>query len=123
MDKRLHSRISVESQCKARFHVGGQNYNNVTVANLSADGACLKMPWQAANDLGHEAQLDNWELIHPSLPRGSIRAQVVWSRNLDRPKTDYVEAGVRFLDAPEAFTAGVDRYVTTLAKSNPPTFM
>ena len=47
MDKRLHSRISVESQCKARFQLGGHSYNNITVSNLGSDGCCVQIPAQA----------------------------------------------------------------------------
>lgn len=123
MDKRLHSRVSVEPQCKARFQLGGQSYTNITVSNLGAEGCCIQMPAQSAGSLNDKCMLEGWELIHPSLPKGTLRARVVWYQNQSRPKTDYIETGVRFLDAPDSFTRDVDKYVTTIAKSNPSTFM
>ncbi len=123
MDKRLHSRISVESQCKARFQLGGQSYNNITVSNLGADGCCIQVPSQSVSGLQEKSTLDGWELIHPSLPKGTIKAKVVWCHGQDKPRTEYVETGIQFMDVPSGYTKDLDKYVTTLAKSNPPSFM
>jgi len=123
MDKRLHSRISVEPQCKARFQLGGQSYNNITVSNLGSDGCCIQVPSQAVSGLSDKSFLKGWELIHPSLPKGTIKAKVVWSHGQDKPKTEFIETGIQFMDAPANYVRDLDKYVTTLAKSNPPTFM
>jgi len=123
MDKRLHSRISVEPQCKARFQLGGQSYNNITVSNLGSDGCCIQVPSQAVSGLTDKSFLEGWELIHPSLPKGSIKAKVVWSHGQDKPRTEFIETGIQFMDAPANYVRDLDKYVTTLAKSNPPTFM
>lgn len=123
MDKRMHSRIAVESQCKARFQLGGQSYNNITVANLGADGCCIQVPSQSAGALNDRSTLEGWELIHPSLPKGTIKAKVVWCHGQDKPRTEFIETGIQFMDVPSGYTHDLDKYVTTLAKSNPPTFM
>jgi len=123
MDKRLHSRIAVENQCKARFQLGGQSYNNITVSNLGSDGCCCQIPAEAVAELSSKSTLDGWELIHPSLPKEAIKAKVVWSHSQDRTKANFIETGVQFMDASASYTRDLDKYVTTLAKSNPPTFM
>lgn len=123
MDKRLHSRISVEPQCKARFQLGGQSFNNIVVANLGSDGCCIKIPNEAARNLSDRDTLEGWELIHPSLPKGSIQAKVVWCGGQDKPRTDYFETGIQFMDTTPEYRRDLDKYVTTLARSNPPTFM
>ena len=123
MDKRQHSRISVESQCKARFQLGGQSYNNITVSNLGSDGCCVQVPVQAQAELASKSTLDGWELIHPSLPKEAIKAKVVWSHPEDRAKAGFIETGIQFMEAPAGYTRDLDKYVTTLAKSNPSTFM
>ena len=89
MDKRLHSRVAVETQCKARFQLGGQTYNNITVRNLGADGCCIQMPAKYVTGLQERSTLDGWELIHPSLPKGTIKARVVWIHGQDQPRTEY----------------------------------
>ena len=122
MDKRLHSRISVESQCKARFQLGNQSYNNITVSNLGADGCCIQVPSKECQGISDKAMLDGWELIHPSLPKGTIKAKVVWCEG-QKAKTDFIETGIQFMDVPSGYSKDLDRYVTTLAKSNPPSFM
>jgi hypothetical protein len=122
MDKRLHSRIDLENQCKARFQLGGQSYNNITVRNLGADGCCIEVPSKAGSSFSDKSMLESWELIHPSLPKGSIKAKVVWSHG-QAARTDCIETGVQFLDAPTSYIKDLDRYVSTLSRSNPSTFM
>jgi c-di-GMP-binding flagellar brake protein YcgR len=122
MDKRQHSRIGVENQCKARFQLGGQQYNNITVRNLGADGCCIQVPAKSVSGLQEQTSLDGWELVHPSLPKGSIKARVVWCHGRE-PKAEYIETGVQFLDAPAGYTRDLDKYVTTLARSNPSGYM
>ncbi len=119
MDKRLHSRINVEDQCKARFQLGGQTYNNIIVRNLGANGCCIEMPAKNVSGLQERSTLDRWELIHPSLPKGTIKARVVWTHGQGQPRTDTIETGVQFLDVPSDYSKDLDRYVTTLARSNP----
>jgi kynurenine formamidase len=123
MDKRQHSRISVEPQCKAKFQLGGQSFNNITVANLGAEGCCIQIPGKDVSGLKDLATLESWELIHPSLPKATIKAKVVWCRGQDRAKGPYWETGVQFRDMSSDYTRDLDRYVTTLSRSNPPTFM
>lgn len=122
MDKRLHSRIAVETQCKARFQLGRQSYNNITVSNLGADGCCIQVPSQSISGLSDKSTLDGWELIHPSLPKGTIKAKVVWCHG-EKPRAEFIETGIQFMDVPSGYTRDLDKYVTTLAKSNPPSFM
>jgi len=122
MDKRQHTRVAVENQCKARFQHGGKTYNNITVENLGADGCCIQMPSQSASGLTEKATLDGWELIHPSLPKGTIKAKVVWCHGQE-PRTEFIETGIQFMDVPSGYSRDLDKYVTTLAKSNPPSFM
>jgi hypothetical protein len=122
MDKRLHSRIEMENQCKARFQLGGQSYNNITVRNLGADGCCIEVPSKAGSGFNEKPTLEGWELIHPSLPKGNIKAKVVWCQGQE-PRADYLETGIQFLEVPTSYTKDLDRYVTTLSKSNPSHFM
>jgi c-di-GMP-binding flagellar brake protein YcgR len=122
MDKRQHTRVAVENQCKARFQLGGQQYNNITVRNLGAEGCCIQVPSKNSDSLKERSTLDNWELIHPSLPKGSIKARVVWCRGQE-PRTDFIETGIQFLDVPAGYSQDLDKYVTTLNQSNPSNFM
>jgi kynurenine formamidase len=119
MDKRLHSRTTVEPQCKARFQLGGKSYNDITVANLGAEGCCIQVPAQSAASLRDQATLDGWELIHPSLPQGSIKARVVWSHGQE-PQARFMETGIQFVDAPIGYTSDLERFVKVQARSNPP---
>ena len=48
---------------------------------------------------------------------------MVWCQPQDRAKANFIETGIQFMDAPAGYTRDLDKYVTTLAKSNPSTFM
>lgn len=123
MDKRLHSRVAVASQCKARFQLGGKSFNDITVSNLGADGCCLQIPSQAGAELTNRTNLEGWSLIHPGLPKDSIQAKVVWSHAQDRAKAGYIETGVQFVNAPANYTRDLDKYVTAMSKSDPSSSM
>ena len=115
MDKRMYSRVSVEPQCKARFQLGGQTYNNITVSNLGPNGCCLSGPSQSLSGLTDKATLDQYELIHPALPKGSIHAKVVWLNQRTRDTSGTITTGIQFMDAPAKYVKEVGNYVTTMA--------
>jgi hypothetical protein len=116
MEKRLHSRVSVEPQCKARFQLGGQSYDRIRVSNLGADGCCIQMPAQAVVALSDKLLLEGWEFINPGLPKGSITAKVAWVRGPGMRKAGFVATGIKFLDAPVEFTRRLSNYVDTIAR-------
>jgi uncharacterized protein YbjT (DUF2867 family) len=114
VDMRHYSRVSVEPQCKARFQLGGQVYNNIAVSNLGEDGCCLTGSSQALGGLDDKAMLEGWEFIHPGLPKGSINAKVIWVKRPERDPAGTVTTGVQFMDAPTGYARKVGKYVTTL---------
>jgi hypothetical protein len=114
MDHRLHARVSVEPQCKARFRLGGQSYSDITVANLGQDGCCIRVPGTANAALDVKPMLDGLELVHPALPKGPVKARVVWTRSHARDRAGYVESGVAFLDPPPGYATALSKYVTVM---------
>lgn len=120
MDKRQHPRVTLESQCKANFHLGGTAYNDIIVSNLGVDGCCLQMPPQAMAELTNRSTLEGWELIHPSLPSDPIQAKVVWSHPDVQARKGFIETGIQFVNAPANYKRDLDRYVTNMSKSYPP---
>ena len=114
VDMRHYSRVSVEPQCKVRFQLGGQVYNNIAVSNLGQDGCCLTGSSQSLGGLDDKALLEGWEFINPGLPKGSINAKVVWVRRQERDPAGTITTGVQFMDAPTGYARKVGKYVTTL---------
>jgi hypothetical protein len=113
MDKRLHSRVSVENQCKARFQLGGRSYNDIIVSNLGPDGCCMRIPSQAGQELDNRITLEGWSLVHPNLPKDSIKAKVVWNHAGDRAKAGYIECGVQFMNPPADYTRNLSQFVNS----------
>jgi hypothetical protein len=123
MDLRKHSRIAVETDCKAQFQMEGQTYSNIAVANLGAEGCCIRVPASAATTFKNRMLLEGMELIHPDLPKEAIKGRVIWLRTEKGANQDFVETGIQFSGASKDYGVKVDRYVNALLKSNPPTSM
>ena len=119
MEHRFYSRVPAEPWCRAQFHLGGQAYSDIPVANLGADGCCLRILSQSAGRLCDKALLDGWELIHPGLPKGSIKAKVAWVQGQDRARSGFIETGVQFLDAPEDYRRKLAYYVVNVSQPRP----
>ena len=114
MENRHHSRVSVEPQCRVQFQLRGEAYRNIPVADLGADGCRIQIPIHSVGGLSEESLLERFELIHPALPSAPVKAKVVWVHGEDLPKTGFIASGVRFMDAPDAYTRRLAEYVTTL---------
>lgn len=117
MEKRLHSRVSVESQCKARFQLGNNSYENITVSNMGSDGCCLQIPTQSAGALNEKSTLEGLELIHPGLPKGSVTGKIAWVHGEDKTRPGYLETGVQFMDISSNYTKGLANFVTNVRRS------
>jgi len=116
LEKRLHSRVLLEPQCKARFQLGGQSYDRIRVSNLGADGCCIQIPARAVGGISEKALLEGWEFLNPGLPKGSITAKVAWVHGDGKRRTGFVETGVKFMNAPVEYTRRLSNYVSTVAR-------
>jgi len=116
MDKRADSRVSLKTACKARFQLEGRSFTNIAVVNLGSHGCCFVIPEPAVNRFKAGPVLDGWKLIHPRLPKGIIKAKVVWCRPQGTVKSGLLEAGVQFLDLPPEYSEELDRFLTAPAR-------
>jgi len=115
MDKRHHSRVSVGHQCKARFQLGNNTYENITVSNLGSDGCCMQIPDQSIEGLSENSTLEALELIQPGLPKGSLRGKIAWVHGEDKTRPGFLETGVQFMDASVEYIKNLSYYVNTMA--------
>jgi len=115
MDSRHSPRVSVKPQCKARFQLGGQTYDDITVSNLGQDGCCLSGSTQSLSRLRDTDLLEGWQLVHPALPQTQIKAKVVWVGREDQGKESMTVTGIQFQDAPASYLKDVGKYVKTMA--------
>jgi hypothetical protein len=112
MEKRMDTRVVLQSTCKARFQLDGQSFINVPVVNLGSHGCCFIIPEPAVNRFKAGPVLEGWKLVHPKLPKGSIKAKVVWCRAQGKARPGMLEAGVQFMEVPETYSKELDRFLT-----------
>ena len=112
MENRLEPRVSVKTPCKARFLLGGQSYINIRVVNLGSHGCCVIVPEPVVNRFKAGPILEDWKLVHPKLPKSTIKAKVVWCRHQGKVESGLLEAGVQFMDVPPSYLQELDRFLT-----------
>jgi hypothetical protein len=106
----------IKSPCKARFQVEGMSYTNIQVLNLGAHGCCVLIPTPVVNRFAAGPILDSWKLVHPKLPKGIIKAKVVWCRNQGKVNPGFLEAGVQFLDVPQRYGQELEQFLSKPVK-------
>lgn len=111
MERRSESRVSVKHPCKARFQLGGQSFTNVAVVNLGSHGCCFVVPEPTVNRFKTGPMLEGWRLVHPKLPKGTIKVKVVWCRSSGKANSGLLEAGVQFLEFPPGYRQELDQFL------------
>ena len=119
MENRKDARVSTRSACKARFQLGGESFINVRVVNIGSHGCCFVIPEPAVNRFKAGPVLEEWRLIHPRLPKGTIKAKVIWCRHQGKAAPGILEAGVQFLDVPPTYREKLDQFLTAPLRKNP----
>jgi hypothetical protein len=111
MDKRNFPRTSMVSDYSTQFHLGGQTYSKIQVANIGTHGCCLQMPIGSAKYLKDKPVLDNMILFHSDTKKYSLRGKVAWCDETPANKGSWITAGIEFLDTPEDCTREISEYV------------
>jgi hypothetical protein len=120
MEKRLESRVSLRTACRARFQLDGKSFMNIPIVNLGSHGCCFVIPEPAVNHFKAGPVLEGWKLIHPRLPKAAIKAKVVWCRPQGRMNSGFLEAGVQFLDVPPGYSQELDRFLAAPGRASRP---
>jgi len=114
MENRLSARAALQFPCKARFQLEGQSFTNISIVNLGSHGCCFVIPEPTVNRFNAGPILEGWKLIHPRLPRGAIKAKVVWCRSQGKARPGFMEAGVQFLEVPPDYIQKLNRFLDAL---------
>lgn len=110
---RKYRRISVGPEHTIRFSMGGQDFESIHIANLSAQGCFAVVPRHWGSLLYEGAILIDFALNHADLPSTRISAKVVrYVRNLTEISEDDVGLGIMYLSPPASFLEWVDAYVS-----------
>ncbi|GEM_PF-2709805 len=111
MEKRKHSRTSLVTDYTTQFNLGGKDFRKVQVANIGTHGCCLKLPIGSAPYLKGKPVLENMILFHSDAKKYSLKGKVAWHEDAAGPKSQWITAGVEFLDTPADCEREISEYV------------
>lgn len=99
-ERRDNRRIPLGPGYSIRFKVAGRSFKDVRIANLSGSGVFAMVDQSEASLFEKSAVLEDLVLDHPMLPKGHIRAQVVYvlGGSPPAPAMGFVGMGLHFLE-------------------------
>ena len=103
-ERRDNRRINLGPGHTIRFKVGGVSLKEVRIANISGSGIFAIVDQSEAHLFEMGTILEDLVLDHPMLPKGRIRAQVVYQLGSppQAPPMAFVGMGLHFIEmAPE----------------------
>ena len=112
-ERRDNRRISLGPGHHIRFKVGGQSLKDVRIANISGSGIFAVVDQSEAHLFEQGTVLEDLVLDHPMLPKGRIRAQVVYllGNSPDQPAMGFIGMGLHFLEMPGETQTALNLFV------------
>ena len=117
-ERRHTPRLSLAEGFHARFLLEGAPVDRASLTDLSIGGCCLRLAMEHCRGLEKGVALQEFQLIHPDLPRDVLQGRVKWvlgraAEAMGKPGPPYCLVGVAFEQVPEpagqviaAFVAG-----------------
>ena len=101
-ERRDNRRIVLGPGHTIRFRVGGRVFKDIRITNISGSGLLASVDRGEARLFEKGLLLEDLVLDHPMLPKGHIRAQVVFTLGLDPETTAmaFVGVGMYFIEMP-----------------------
>ena len=101
-ERRDNRRIALGPGHTIRFRVGGRTFKDIRITNISGSGLFATVDRGEAGLFEKGVLLEDLVLDHPLLPKGHIRAQVVYTlgQALVKPAMAFVGMGMHFLEMP-----------------------
>jgi hypothetical protein len=112
-ERRDNRRISLGPGHTIRFRVGGRAFKGIRITNISGSGLFATVDRGEAGLFEKGVLLEDLVLDHPMLPKGHIRAQVVYTLGLDAegPPMAFVGMGMHFLDMPAKTQEDLNHFI------------
>lgn len=112
-ERRDNRRISLGPGHTIRFRVGARAFKEIRITNISGSGLYARVDRGEADLFEKGLLLEDLVLDHPLLPKGRIRAQVVYTLGLapETPAMAFVGMGVHFLEMPTKTQEDLNNFV------------
>ncbi len=112
-ERRDNRRITLGPGHSIRFKVGPRSLKDIRIANISGSGVFALVDQQEALLFEMGTILEDLVLDHPMLPKGRIRAQVVYvlGSSPQLPAMGFVGMGLHFVDMPAETQAALNLFV------------
>ncbi len=112
-ERRDNRRIALGPGHHIRFKVGVRSFKDIRIANISGSGIFALVDQSEAQHFEKGTVLEDLALDHPLLPKGRIRAQVVYllGNSPQLPAMGFIGMGLHFLDMPSETQASLNLFV------------
>ena len=112
-ERRDNRRIVLGPGHTIRFKVGGRVFKDIRILNISGSGLFATVDRSEADFFGKSTVLEDLVLDHPLLPKGRIRAQVIYTMG-QLPEVlpmAFVGMGLHFLEMPAETQEDLNNFV------------
>ena len=112
-ERRDNRRIALGPGHTIRFRVGGRAFKDIRITNISGSGLLATVDRGEAGLFEKGLLLEDLVLDHPMLPKGHIRAQVVYTLGLapETPAMAFVGMGMHFIEMPAKTQQDLNNFV------------
>ncbi len=102
IERRDNRRIALGPGHTIRFRVGGRVFKGIRITNISGSGLFATVDRSEAGLFEKGVLLEDLVLDHPMLPKGHIRAHVIYTLGTPsgKPPMAFVGMGMHFLEMP-----------------------
>ncbi len=112
-ERRDNRRIALGPGHTIRFKASGRVFKDIRITNISGSGLFATVDRGEAGLFDKGLLLEDLVLDHPMLPKGHIRAQVVYTLGLDPavPAMAFVGMGLHFIEMPAKTQEDLNSFV------------
>lgn len=112
-ERRDNRRIALGPGHTIRFRVSGQVFKDIRITNISGSGLFATVDRGEAGQFEKGLLLEDLVLDHPLLPKGHIRAQVIYTLGTppEKPAMAFVGMGLHFLEMPAKTQEDLNTFV------------
>ena len=112
-ERRDNRRIVLGPGHTIRFRAAGRTFKDIRITNISGSGLFATVDRGEAGLFEKGVVLEDLVLDHPMLPKGHIRAQVVYTQGqeAEAPAIAFVGMGMHFLEMPAKTQQDLNHFI------------
>lgn len=112
-ERRDNRRTALGPGHTIRFRVSGRSFKGIRITNISGSGLFATVDRADTELFEKGTLLEDLVLDHPMLPKGHIRAQVVYTLGLppEKPAMAFVGMGLHFIEMPAKTQEDLNHFI------------